>query len=178
MQLIKKNVLEDYRQRQEFLGLISRHQNLIRKVAAIYYRNHQDQEDAFQEILVSLWKAYPTFEGRSKVSTWIYRVALNTVLGGFKKASNKVYHNRTDTNISDELLETDDKDYSEEISVLYQAIEQLSDIEKAITMLYMEEKNYDDIADIMGMTRNNVGVKINRIKKKLKKLYKEVENGY
>jgi RNA polymerase sigma-70 factor (ECF subfamily) len=61
---------------------------------------------------------------------------------------------------------------------LYQAINQLSDIEKAIIMLYMEEKNYDDIADIMGMTRNNVGVKINRIKKKLKNLYKKVENGY
>lgn len=164
--------------RQEFLGLISKHQHLIRKVAAIYYRNQEDQEDAFQEILLSLWKAYPTFEGRSKLSTWIYRVALNTVLGGFRKASNKVYHNQSDIDISEELMGTEEKDYSEEIGVLYRAIDQLSDIEKAIIMLYMEEKNYDDIADIMGMTRTNVGVKINRIKKKLKKLYKEVENGY
>ena len=164
--------------REEFLGMISKHQHLIRKVAAIYYRNPEDQEDAFQEILLSLWKAYSTFEGRSKLSTWIYKVALNTVLGGLKKASNKVHQNRTDTCITDEILEKEEKDYTEEISVLYQAIEQLSDIEKAITMLYMEEKNYDDIADIMGMTRNNVGVKINRIKKKLKNLYKKVENGY
>ena len=166
------------RKRQEFLGLISKHQHLIRKVAAIYYRKPEDQEDAFQEILLSLWKAYPSFEGRSKISTWIYKVALNTVLGGLKKASNKVHRNRTDTSITDEIVEKDEKDYSEEIGVLYQAIDQLSDIEKAIIMLYMEEKNYDDIADIMGMTRNNVGVKINRIKKKLKELYKKVEDGY
>ncbi|MGM0497107.1 MAG: RNA polymerase sigma factor [Bacteroidota bacterium] len=166
------------RKRQEFLGLISKYQHLIRKVAAIYYRKPEDQEDAFQEILLSLWKAYPSFEGRSKLSTWIYKVALNTVLGGLKKASNKVHRNRTDTNVTDEIVENDEKDYSEEISVLYQAINHLSDIEKAIIMLYMEEKNYDDIADIMGMTRNNVGVKINRIKKKLKELYKKVEDGY
>ena len=164
--------------RSEFLGLISKHQHLIRKVAAIYYKKQEDQEDAFQEILLSLWKAYPTFEGRSKLSTWIYRVALNTVLGGFRKASNKVYHNQSDINISEEILDNEEKDLSEEISVLYQAIEQLSDIEKAIIMLYMEERNYDDIADILGMTRTNVGVKINRIKKKLKKIYKKVENGY
>jgi RNA polymerase sigma-70 factor (ECF subfamily) len=163
--------------RQEFIGLISRHQHLIRKVAAIYYKKPEDQEDAFQEILLSLWKAYPTFEGRSKLSTWIYRVALNTVLAGFRKASNKVYHNQSDIDISEELLGGSEKDMSEEISVLYKSIEKLSDVEKAIIMLYMEEKTYDDIADIMGMTKTNVGVKINRIKKKLKEIYKKVENG-
>ncbi len=164
--------------RQEFLSLISKHQNMIRKVAAIYYKNKADQEDAFQEIVLSLWKAYPTFEGRSKISTWIYRVALNTVLAGFRKVSNKVYHNRSDAELSEEIMEEGKKDLSEEISVLYQAIEGLSNIEKAIIMLYMEEKNYDDIADIMGMTKTNVGVKINRIKKKLRKLYKQVADGY
>lgn len=164
--------------REEFLGLISSHQHLIRKVAAIYYKNPEDQEDAFQEILVNLWKAYPTFEGRSKLSTWIYRVALNTVLTNLRKATNRVYHNQTDAEVPEDISTTNEHDFSEEISVLYKAIEHLSDIEKAVIMLYMEEKTYDDIADIMGMTRTNVGVKISRIKKKLKKLYKKVENGY
>ncbi|MFP4041229.1 MAG: RNA polymerase sigma factor [Bacteroidales bacterium] len=164
--------------REEFLGLISRHQHLIRKVAAIYYKNPEDQEDAFQEILVNLWKAYPTFEGRSKISTWIYRVALNTVLTNLRKATNRVYHNQTDAEVPENFSTHEEHDFSEEISVLYKAIEHLSDIEKAVIMLYMEEKSYDDIADIMGMTRTNVGVKISRIKKKLKKLYKKVENGY
>ncbi|MFO8234824.1 MAG: sigma-70 family RNA polymerase sigma factor [Bacteroidales bacterium] len=164
--------------REEFLGLISRHQHLIKKVAAIYYKNPEDQEDAFQEILVSLWKAYPTFEGRSKISTWIYRVALNTVLTNLRKATNRVYHHQTDINIPENIINKEEQDLSEEISVLYKAIKHLSDIEKAIIMLYMEEKTYDDIADIMGMTKTNVGVKISRIKKKLKKLYKKMENGY
>lgn len=165
-------------QRKEFLEVISKHQGLIRKVAAIYYQNPEDREDAFQEILVSLWKSYSTFEGRSKISTWIYRVALNTVLAGFRKASNRIHRNKTDVEISDEILPSREPDYSEEISNLYKSIEHLSDIEKAIIMFYMEEKTYDDIAEIMGMTRTNVGVKINRIKKKLKKLYNEVAHGY
>lgn len=170
--------MNSHKQKEEFLKLISEHQDLIRKVAAIYYRNKADQEDAFQEILVSLWQAYPTFRGESKFSTWLYRVALNTVISGFRKASNKVHKNQSDIHITDELLGPSKEDLSEEIDCLYQAIEHLSDIEKAIIMLYMEEKTYDDIADIMGMTRTNVGVKINRIKKKLKTIYKRVANGY
>lgn len=170
--------MNSHKQKEEFIKLISEHQDLIRKVAAIYYRNKADQEDAFQEILVSLWQAYPTFRGESKFSTWLYRVALNTVISGFRKASNRVHKNQSDIHITDELLGPSKEDLSEEIDCLYQAIEHLSDIEKAIIMLYMEEKTYDDIADIMGMTRTNVGVKINRIKKKLKKIYKRVANGY
>jgi len=166
-------------QKETFLSLITEHQDLIRKVAAMYYKNLADQEDAFQEILVNLWKAYPTFRGESKVTTWMYRVALNTVISGFRKASNRVHHNRSDLNISDELIKPEREQIaSEDIDVLYQSIEHLTDIEKAVIMLYMEEKTYDDIAEIMGMTRTNVGVKINRIKKKLQKLYKELANGY
>jgi len=145
----------------------------------MYYKNQADQEDAFQEILVNLWKAYPTFRGESKITTWMYRVALNTVISGFRKASNRVHRNRSDVNISDELIKPDREQVSsDDIDVLYQSIDRLTDIEKAVIMLYMEEKTYDDIAEIMGMTRTNVGVKINRIKKKLQKLYKELANGY
>ncbi len=171
--------MEESRQKEEFLALISEHQDLIRKVAAMYYKNQADQEDAFQEILVNLWKAYPTFRGESKITTWMYRVALNTVISGFRKASNRVHRNRSDVNISDELIKPDREQVSsDDIDVLYQSIDRLTDIEKAVIMLYMEEKTYDDIAEIMGMTRTNVGVKINRIKKKLQKLYKELANGY
>lgn len=171
--------MEERRQKEEFLTLITEHQDLIRKVAAMYYKNRTDQEDAFQEILVNLWKAYPTFRGDSKITTWMYRVALNTVISAFRKASSRVHRNRSDVNISDELIQPDHEQISnEDIDVLYQAIDQLSDIEKAVIMLYMEEKTYDDIAEIMGMTRTNVGVKINRIKKKLHNIYKELANGY
>jgi RNA polymerase sigma-70 factor (ECF subfamily) len=170
--------LGNNKQKEEFLKLISEHQDLIRKVAAIYHKNRADQEDAFQEIVVNLWQAYPTFRGESKISTWMYRVALNTVISGFRKASNRIQKNRTDIQITDEVLDASDEDLTEEIACLYQAIDYLSKIEKAIIMLYMEEKTYDDIAEIMGMTRTNVGVKINRIKKKLKKIYNKVTNGY
>jgi len=164
--------------KEEFIKLIEENRDLIWKVVAIYHKNKADQEDAFQEILLSLWKAYPTFEGKSKISTWMYRVALNTVIAGFRKTSNKVYNNRTDEAINDDLIKPGNKDLSEDIECLYKAIDYLSDIEKALIMLYMEEKSYDDIAEILGMTRTNVGVKINRIKKKLKKIYNKVADGY
>ena len=145
----------------------------------MYYKTQADQEDAFQEILINLWKAYPTFRGESKITTWMYRVALNTVISGFRKASNRVHRNRSDIGISDELIKPSRENVSkDDIDVLYQSIEQLTDIEKAVIMLYMEEKTYDDIAEIMGMTRTNVGVKINRIKKKLHHIYKELADGY
>jgi len=172
-------VLEKSRQKEEFLSLITEHQDLIRKVAAMYYKNKADQEDAFQEILVNLWKAYPTFRGESKITTWMYRVALNTVISAFRKASNRVHRNKSDIELSDELIKPSGEGISsDDIDVLHQAIDKLSDIEKAVIMLYMEEKTYDDIAEIMGMTRTNVGVKINRIKKKLQNIYKELANGY
>lgn len=164
--------------KQEFVKLIEENQDLIWKVVAIYHKNKTDQEDAFQEILLSLWKAYPTFQGRSKISTWMYRVALNTVIAGYRKSSNKMHNQRTEQNINDDLIQPEHYNISEDIECLYMAIEYLSDIEKAIIMLYMEEKSYEDIADILGMTRTNVGVKINRIKKKLKKIYNKVANGY
>ncbi|MFP4621434.1 MAG: RNA polymerase sigma factor [Bacteroidales bacterium] len=170
--------MSDEEQKEQFLKLIAEHQDLIRKVAAIYHKNKADQEDAFQEILVNVWQAYPTFRGESKFSTWLYRVALNTVISGFRKASNRVHKNQSDVHITDEMLGPSKDDLSEEIDCLYQAIQYLSDIEKAIIMLYMEEKTYDDIAEIMGMTSTNVGVKISRIKKKLKKIYKKVTDGH
>mgnify|MGYP000515192147 CR=1 FL=1 len=130
-------------------------------------------------ILVNLWKAYPTFRGESKITTWMYRVALNTVISAFRKASNRVHRNKSDIELSDELVKPSSESISrDDIDVLYQAIDRLSDIEKAVIMLYMEEKTYDDIAEIMGMTRTNVGVKINRIKKKLQNIFKKLANGY
>ncbi|WP_321371178.1 sigma-70 family RNA polymerase sigma factor [uncultured Draconibacterium sp.] len=155
---------------KEFLHIIQKNQGIIHKVCNIYCDTEDDRSDLFQEIVVQLWKSYPNFRRESKVSTWMYRVALNTAITSFKKSkrrpdqSSLTYDN---FQIEDEKY---DSETEENIKVLHQAIQQLTGIEKSIVLLYLENKKYEEIAEITGITQNYVRVKMNRIKKKLKKL--------
>ncbi len=123
----------------------------------------------FQEIVLQLWKSFPTFRGESKLSTWMYRIALNTAISGFRK---KRITTTELSSISYQLQDTATAPQEEEMKALYAAIEKLTDIEKSIVLLYLEDKPYDEIADITGITANYVAVKMNRIKEKLRKLIK------
>ncbi|MEL6134783.1 MAG: RNA polymerase sigma factor, partial [Bacteroidota bacterium] len=156
----------------DFLSMIQQHQGILHKVCRIYTRSETDFSDLRQEVLLQLWRAYPSFRQEAKISTWIYRIALNTAITNLRKAQKqKVQHE--DPATLPELPE--DSFVPEKIdqhAFLYRAINQLSDIEKAIIILYLEEQSYDEIAQIMGITRNHVGVKISRIKQKLKSLLK------
>ena len=155
---------------KEFLHIIQKNQGIIHKVCNIYSDTEDDRSDLFQEIVVQLWKSYPNFRRESKVSTWMYRVALNTAITTFKKSkrrpdqSSLTYDN---FQIEDEKYDTETE---ENIKVLHKAIQQLTGIEKSIVLLYLENKKYEEIAEITGITQNYVRVKMNRIKKKLKKL--------
>ncbi|WP_319229612.1 sigma-70 family RNA polymerase sigma factor [Draconibacterium orientale] len=155
---------------KEFLHIIRKNQGIIHKVCNIYCDTEDDRNDLFQEIVVQLWKSYPNFRRESKVSTWMYRVALNTAITSFKKSkrrpdqSSLTYEN---FQIEDERYDTETE---ENIKVLHKAIQQLTGIEKSIVLLYLENKKYEEIAEITGITQNYVRVKMNRIKRKLKKL--------
>ncbi|MEZ4851964.1 MAG: sigma-70 family RNA polymerase sigma factor [Bacteroidia bacterium] len=154
----------------EFVNLISGNQGIIHKVCSMYANEDEVKADLFQEIVLQLWRAYGSYQGKAKITTWMYRVALNTAISGFRKQKRKPEH----FTISDRELEIPqviaNPDLSEETRWLYKAIEQLSEVEKAIIMLHLEEHSYDEIADIIGITRTHVGVKINRIKEKLRKI--------
>ena len=123
----------------------------------------------FQEIVLQLWKSFPTFRGESKLSTWMYRIALNTTISGFRK---KRITTTELSSISYQLQDIVTPRQEEEMKALYAAIEKLTDVEKSIVLLYLEDKPYDEIADITGITANYVAVKMNRIKEKLRKLIK------
>lgn len=152
--------------------MINKHRGILFKVCNLYCNEREDKKDLFQEIVLQLWKSFPTFREESKYSTWMYRVALNTAISNFRKESKKPIR-RT---ISDEELEIPDVSYlsdqSENLGMLKQAIDQLTSIEKAIIMLHLEEKSYEEISKIIGITRTNVGVKLNRIKNKLETIIK------
>ncbi|HTE31355.1 MAG TPA: RNA polymerase sigma factor [Chryseolinea sp.] len=154
---------------KKFISLINEHQGLIHKVCIMYENDPEVRNDLFQEIVFQLWKSFSSFRGEAKISTWMYRIALNTAISGFRKQTRNV---KTEDlkelhfNISDAWA--DDQD--EEIQRLNWAIRQLSEIERAMIMMALEEVPYDEIADTIGITQNNVRVRMNRIREKLKRL--------
>ncbi len=154
----------------EFLKLISENQGIIYKICNVYANSREDKDDLKQEIILQLWKSYPGFQGKSKFSTWMYRIAFNTAITNIRKSKQHPIIEAlsgTETNFS----EKEDIDYlDDDINSLYKAIAKLKDVEKLIIMLYLEEKSYNEIGEIIGISEKNVSVKLVRSKEKLKKL--------
>ena len=133
----------------------------------MYRDSREDQEDLFQEIVLQLWKAWPTFRKEAKVSTWLYSIALNTALAAFRKKSISL---DSESKIPADLPQSSDKQTSENEERLFLAIRKLNQAERAIIALYLEDFSYREIGEITGISENYVAVRMNRIKEKLKKL--------
>ncbi len=153
----------------EFVKRISENQGIIHKVCSIYCDTEEDKRDLFQEIVVQLWKSYPSFRQESKFSTWMYRVALNTAITSFKKSKRQPDRSGLTLDTVQLASEEYNPETDELMQKMHQAISTLSGIEKSIILLFLENKSYEEIAEITGITQNYVRVKMNRIKKKLKK---------
>lgn len=154
---------------EKFIRLINEHQGLIHKVCIMYENDPDIRNDLFQEIVLQLWKSFSSFRGEAKITTWMYRIALNTAISGFRKQTRNVKTEdlkELHMNISDAWAD----DREEDIQRLHSAIRQLSEIERAMIMMALEEVPYEEIADTIGITQNNVRVRMNRIREKLKKL--------
>lgn len=152
---------------QLFVQTINQHQGILHKVCRIYCNNETEREDLFQEMILQLWKSFPSFRKESKVSTWMYRIALNTAISGLRKK--RVLTTELDA-VTYQIKDEKDENLAENLQLLYKAINHLTSIEKSIILLYLEDKPYDEIAEITGITANYVAVKMNRIKEKLKTL--------
>jgi RNA polymerase sigma-70 factor (ECF subfamily) len=151
-----------------FLRHINDHQGIIVKVCRMYGSDPADSEDLFQEIVLQLWKSYPGFNGLSKVSTWMYRVALNTAITRLRKIKRRPDQHRM-TKALDNTPVIDPKRLDVEYaSQLQRAIDSLNKFDRALVILYLDEMSYREMAEIMGISESNIGVKINRIKNKLK----------
>lgn len=149
----------------QFLQLIDQHQQIIHKICWLYRDSPEDREDLFQEIVGQLWKSASSFEGKSRFSSWLYRIAINTAMTIFRKKQPDVRYSSVLPDMPANM-----PDDNEQMELLRIAIRQLNDTDKAIIALYLEELSYQEIATITGITENNVGVKINRIKNKLQQL--------
>lgn len=155
---------------KKFIMNLEQHQNVVHKICRIYTSDSDAHKDLFQEITIQLWKAYPTFRGDAKFSTWMYRVALNTAITLYRKSKRRVKTTAIDQ-VSFKLKESEyDDEVEERLKRMYVAIKQLNDIEKALVFLFLEDKPYKEIAETLGISEVNARVKMNRVKTKLKKL--------
>jgi RNA polymerase sigma-70 factor (ECF subfamily) len=158
---------------KDFTALLYQNQGIVHKICSLYFNNRVEKEDYKQELIIQLWKAFPSFNSQSKFSTWMYRVCLNAAIDILRKEKVQPKFVKYDTHsfgaISDAAYET-----NENQEKLQHAINKLSDIDKAIITLYLDEFNYKEIAEIIGISESNTGVKINRIKSLI---IKSIENG-
>ena len=152
---------------KNFLKMIDENQNIIHKISRMYRDSPEDQEDLFQEIVFQLWKAYPNYRKESKVSTWMYRISLNTAIVTFRKK--KVTINFQET-YPEKIHPSSSEELSENETRMYEALRKLSSAEKAIISLFLDDYSYQEIGEIIGISENYVAVKINRIKNKLRNL--------
>ena len=153
--------------KDRFIKVIKENKGLIFKVSALYTNSLQDREDLRQEIVFQLWKSFDTFNERSKLSTWLYRVAMNTAIYNLKSAKRQLNTISIDTE-AEHYADVVDKSEEERVRLLHESIQTLNLLERGIILLYLEEKNHQEIAEIIGISTSNVGTKILRIKEKLK----------
>lgn len=148
--------------------MVQEHEGIIYKISRVYFDQEEDQKDLYQEIVYQLWRSYGSFDDRSKWSTWMYRVALNTAISFLKRDKSKlkkVYSERLDNF----KMEPFDPVMEQRIEWLYKSIQGLSVVEKGIILLYLEGKRHEEIASITGFSKTNIGTRISRIKEKLKR---------
>ncbi|SDS61095.1 RNA polymerase sigma-70 factor, ECF subfamily [Formosa sp. Hel1_31_208] len=158
----------DKKLEHSFVELLEKHQNIVHKVCRLYTNNQDAHNDLFQEITIQLWKAYPKFRGDAKFSTWMYRVGLNTAITLYRKSKRTIKTQEFES-VSFKIKSEDYDDTQEQqLKLLYTAVHQLNDIEKALVLLYLEDKNYSEISETLGISEVNARVKMNRVKKKLK----------
>ena len=155
-----------------FLELLGKNQKIIHKICRIYSSDEEEYKDLFQEIVIQLWKSYSSFKGESKFTTWMYSVSLNTAMSLFRKV--KKHETKINIELVQDKIKHDEINDDDEIKVkkMYQAIHQLNDVDKALIMMYLDDKDYSEISRSLGITEGNARVKMNRARNKLKQLIK------
>ena len=154
----------------EFIQLVRENEARLRKICRVYADGAEAQRDLYQDILVELWRSFPSFEGDAKAGTWLYRVALNTALSHSR--SQAVRDEATldaDHPVWTDGVATPDErlDRQDQLDRLYAVLDRLDEVDKALVMMYLDEKSYREMADVLGISENHVGVKLHRIKNKL-----------
>jgi RNA polymerase sigma-70 factor, ECF subfamily len=154
-----------------FLDIIREHERMIHKICNLYTSDVSEKQDLFQEIILQLWKSFKGFRNEAKISTWMYRIALNTALTHLRRSKTKVSLSFTSF-INENIAEENDNFDQERTNLLHNAIAKLTELEKAIVMLYLDDKSYQEMEEVLGIKQGTLRVKMNRIKEKLRQITK------
>lgn len=152
----------------EFTLLLEQHQNILHKICKLYTIDVDSHKDLFQEIVIQIWKSYPSFKGDAKFTTWAYRIGLNTAISLHRGSKRKISTVNWDISLENIKYEEYNADEELQLQFIYAAVRQLNDIEKALIYMYLEDKDYAEIAETLGISEVNARVKMNRIKTKIK----------
>ncbi|MCG8331157.1 MAG: sigma-70 family RNA polymerase sigma factor [Chitinophagales bacterium] len=150
--------------KQNFIQIINENRGAIRSLCKIYYGSNEDQKDAFQDVILQLWKSFDTFRGESEISTWIYRVSLNTILSKIKREKKSVRVEPIDVH----HFHLSNAKADDHVELLFMIIQSLKDIDKAIVVLHLEGYQNKEIAEILNISPTNVSTRFNRVKSQLK----------
>jgi RNA polymerase sigma-70 factor (ECF subfamily) len=161
-----------------FMQLIEEHKGMLFKICRIYQDDDADRDDLMQEMILQLWLAFDSFQGKSKFSSWMYRVALNTAILFFKKQKRRPDSEQLPEQLDHLEAQEFDGEKDEQLALFYKALKQLNKVEKALIFLYMEDQPYEDIALNLGISEVNVRVRLNRTKNKLKDIIKSMNYEY
>jgi RNA polymerase sigma-70 factor (ECF subfamily) len=155
--------------KEEFLGMLRDHKKLIYKVSSSYCKNPDDRKDLIQEIIIQLWTSFSKYNDQYKLSTWIYRISLNVAISFYRKEAKR---RDTASSLNENIIlivnEDESRELEHNVEILYQCINKLNELNKALMILYLDNNSYREIAEILGITETNVATKINRIKQQLK----------
>lgn len=168
--------MDKQEQQYFFEGIIEQHKGILFKVARVYCPNENDREDLIQEMMIQIWQSVHKYNDQYKITTWLYRISLNVAISYYRKNSTRI---KKFTDLNEQMMETPVEDKSEnerQLKLLEQFICELKEIDKALMILYLEDKSHTEIAEILGISVSNVGTKIGRIKDKLKTRFSQLKS--
>ena len=153
---------------KDFLEMVMMQQRTIYKVCYIYAKDPDDLNDLFQEVVLNLWKSFPHYRGGSRITTWVYRIAMNVCITFLRRLNRRPQTVSLAVDVVEHLA--DEESHTGQLQDLYHFISRLGNMERALILLWLEERNYQEMADILGISKGNVAVRLNRAKEKLRKM--------
>lgn len=161
------------KQQQFFQDIIEQHKGILFKVTRAYCQNEEDRQDLIQEMMIQIWQSVHKYNDQFKISTWLYRVCLNVAISFYRKSATRQHLNIPLVEELTSIKEEESVEKQEQLSLLEKFISELNDLDKALMLLYLEDKSHGEISQIMGLAVSNVGTKLGRIKEKLKKKFSQ-----
>ena len=159
---------------QWFQEIIEQHKGILFKVSGTYCQNEEDRQDLIQEIMIQVWKSLQSYNDKFAITTWLYRISLNVAISFYRK---NVRRQRTNIPLNENISHIHEEyntEIEDQLILLEQLIGELNDLDKALMLLYLEDKSHAEIADILGISLSNVSTKVGRIKDKLRNRFSQI----